>query len=52
MRLASMKESTSMAEADRRAAKTFAIAMNLVAFICGAALALVVLFAGIVTPPI
>jgi hypothetical protein len=51
-RLASMKESTSMAEADRRTAKTFAIAMNLVAFICGAALALVILFAGIVTPPI
>jgi len=41
-----------MAEADRRTAKTFAIVMNLVAFICGAALALIVLFAGIVTPPI
>jgi hypothetical protein len=41
-----------MAEADRSAAKNFAIAMNLVAFICGATLALVVLFAGIVTPPI
>jgi hypothetical protein len=41
-----------MAQADRRTVKTFVIVTNLVAFICGAALAIVALFAGLVTPPI
>ena len=47
-----VKENISMAEADRRPARTFAIAMNLVSFIFGVALTIVVLLAGIVTPPI
>jgi hypothetical protein len=47
-----MKENTSMAEADRKPVKAFIIATNLVAFVFGAVLAIVALFAGIVTPPI
>jgi hypothetical protein len=47
-----MKENTSMAEVNRRPVHGFVIATNLVAFVLGVTLALVVLFAGIVTPPI
>ncbi len=41
-----------MAGGDRRPVEGFAIATHLVTFIFGAVLAIVVLFAGIVTPPI
>lgn len=50
--LAGMKENTSMAEVNRRPVHGFVIATNLVAFVLGVTLAIVVLFAGIVTPPI
>jgi len=50
--LAGMKENTSMAEGDLRPVEGFAIATHLVTFIFGVVLAIVVLFAGIVTPPI
>lgn len=41
-----------MAEAEQRPVKGFIIATNLVAFIFGMALTVIVLFAGVVTPPI